>query len=154
VKPSTCRYCDSTQNELRKRTLTNGSVQYVFQCLHCGAALTQAIRKAEIRQPERLRAFDESLIELYREMQQRERLDQREDWFRQHNAYLRTPEWRARRAAVLKRAHGVCEGCGVADATQVHHLTYEHWQQEFLWELVAVCDGCHERLHEHMQRKP
>lgn len=150
MKPTACRYCDSTRSELRKRTLKNGSVQYVFQCLHCGAALTQPIRKTEIRSPEKLPAFDESLIEGYYELQQRERLDQRADWFRQHSAYLRTPAWKARRAAVLRRAQGVCEGCGQADATQVHHLTYDHWQNEFLWELVAICDGCHERVHPHM----
>jgi 5-methylcytosine-specific restriction endonuclease McrA len=130
--------------------LKNGSIQYVFQCLHCGSALTQAIRKAEIRQPEQLCVFDESLLERYYELQQRERLDQREEWFRQHNAYLRTPAWKARRAAVLKRANGICEGCAGAVATQVHHLTYEHWKREFLWELVAICDECHEAVHEHM----
>lgn len=150
MKPESCRNCDSKQNELRKRALKNGSVQYVFQCLHCGSALTQPIRKAEIHQPERLHAFDELLIERHYELQQRERLDQREEWFRQHNAYLRTPAWKARRAAVLKRAQGVCEGCGQADATQVHHLTYDYWQEEFLWELVAICDDCHERIHPHL----
>jgi 5-methylcytosine-specific restriction endonuclease McrA len=48
---------------------------------------------------------------------------------------------------VLQRANGHCEGCGQRKAVQVHHLTYEHVGQEFLWELRAVCSECHDRLH-------
>jgi hypothetical protein len=29
----------------------------------------------------------------------------------------------------------------------VHHLTYAHVFNEFLFELMAVCDECHDRLH-------
>lgn len=54
----------------------------------------------------------------------------------------------AKRARVLLRAGRKCEGCG-EEATQVHHLTYEHVFEEFLFELIAVCRGCHERLHDH-----
>ncbi|MCK1357156.1 MULTISPECIES: hypothetical protein [unclassified Bradyrhizobium] len=32
-------------------------------------------------------------------------------------------------------------------ATQVHHLTYKHIFREFVFELIAVCDECHSRLH-------
>jgi len=64
-----------------------------------------------------------------------------------YHEYLKTPEWRAKRRLVIERARGLCEGCGINAATQVHHLTYEHVGAEFLWELRAVCDGCHERAH-------
>lgn len=30
----------------------------------------------------------------------------------------------------------------------MHHLTYRHAKREFLFELVAVCQSCHSRLHE------
>jgi 5-methylcytosine-specific restriction endonuclease McrA len=33
-------------------------------------------------------------------------------------------------------------------ATQVHHTTYKHVGNEFLWELRAICDECHDRFHE------
>ncbi|MGI8399864.1 hypothetical protein ACRYWZ_26180 [Agrobacterium deltaense] len=49
---------------------------------------------------------------------------------------------------MFKRSGGMCEGCGLAEAKQVHHLTYKHVGCEFLFELVAICDGCHERLHQ------
>jgi hypothetical protein len=154
TKPGKCRWCESLDSELRKRTLANFSVQYVYQCLTCGSATSLAIRKAEITRPDSLRDFDEALHELYKKQCERDRLVKkavdRAEWFQQHNAYLKSPEWRARRLAVLKRANGICEGCAGAVATQVHHLTYEHWGHEFLWELVAICDRCHEEIHPHM----
>jgi hypothetical protein len=61
--------------------------------------------------------------------------------------YLQSDAWKGLRDKVLKRASGVCEGCGSADAVQAHHLRYAHIGQEFLWELVAVCLACHERAH-------
>lgn len=69
-----------------------------------------------------------------------------------YHAYLKSPEWRAKRLMVLERAKHLCEGCLERRATQVHHETYEHAGHEFtggefLWELRAICDACHERLH-------
>jgi 5-methylcytosine-specific restriction endonuclease McrA len=65
----------------------------------------------------------------------------------QYMAYLQSREWRERRRLVLQRARGFCERCRKAQATQVHHLTYEHVGNEFLKELVAVCCRCHKRFH-------
>lgn len=60
---------------------------------------------------------------------------------------LRSPKWRDIRARVLRRANGVCEGCGLRLPVQVHHVDYAHMGDEFLWELRAVCIECHERVH-------
>ncbi len=65
----------------------------------------------------------------------------------EYDVYLASPEWQAKRAKILKRANGICEGCLERKATQVHHLTYEHVYHEFMFELIAVCDKCHARLH-------
>jgi hypothetical protein len=62
-------------------------------------------------------------------------------------AYLASEEWAARRDKVMQRAGGFCEGCRAQPATEVHHLTYEHVTQEFLFELVAICGDCHARFH-------
>jgi len=64
-----------------------------------------------------------------------------------YDEYLRSPEWHARRAAVLERAGGICECCRSYPAEHVHHLTYEHLGSEPLWDLRAVCSGCHGFLH-------
>src|SRR5439155_22697334 len=68
-------------------------------------------------------------------------------FWKKYNAYLESKEWQDKRERVLKRANGQCEGCGAKAATQAHHLTYAHVFNEFLFELVAVCDDCHQRLH-------
>ncbi|HEY1721054.1 MAG TPA: hypothetical protein VGG27_07395 [Magnetospirillaceae bacterium] len=66
----------------------------------------------------------------------------------QHVAYLKTPEWKAKRQKVMECAGSLCEGCREQTATVVHHLTYEHWRNELLFELAALCEGCHARCHE------
>lgn len=68
-------------------------------------------------------------------------------WPELYRDYLRSHEWALKRAKVMRRAGHVCEGCGDHPAVDVHHLTYEHVTQEFLFELVALCAGCHERIH-------
>ncbi len=60
---------------------------------------------------------------------------------------LRSPDWKRKSGLVLRRAGHICEGCLSRPATQVHHLTYAHMYREFAWELRAVCDVCHERIH-------
>lgn len=73
-----------------------------------------------------------------------------------YDRYLDSDTWANRRLKVLQRADWVCEGCGSARATQVHHLQYpqdvtpgsREWiASEMLFHLVAVCRPCHERLH-------
>lgn len=70
-----------------------------------------------------------------------------EDFWTWYDRYLLSDAWRVRRAEVLKRASGVCEGCRKRVAKQVHHLTYERVGHEMLFDLVAVCSQCHSELH-------
>lgn len=70
-----------------------------------------------------------------------------QDWATLYADYLRSAEWAARRDKVMERASHRCEGCRERLATDVHHLTYEHVTQEFLFELVALCAECHDRIH-------
>ncbi len=67
----------------------------------------------------------------------------------EHREYILTPKWLEKRSAVIKRAGHHCEGCGVylGEKGQVHHLTYDHWKQEFLFELVYLCADCHAKMH-------
>lgn len=136
---------------------SNGGVQIRRQCRVCGYLLGGP-RKREPGD-ESLPAYDPEMARRYyaeRELQRlqilqkhaRLQYDKSNNWFRDYDDYLKSDEWRARRILVLKRSGGVCEGCGLAEATQVHHLTYRHAKREFLFELVAVCEDCHSRLHE------
>jgi 5-methylcytosine-specific restriction endonuclease McrA len=61
--------------------------------------------------------------------------------------YPMSEKWRVLRQRVFHRSRGLCDGCGVNQATQVHHRSYDHLGDEFLWELAAVCLDCHRRAH-------
>jgi hypothetical protein len=73
-----------------------------------------------------------------------------------YDLYLQSFYWAFKRAAVLERAGGKCEGCGEEYATEVHHMRYPkgcrpgsaEWRaQEKLFDLRAVCSNCHRDLH-------
>ena len=84
---------------------------------------------------------------LWREAHEAKKRREREAFFAEYGQYLRSPEWRSLRQRVMRRANGTCEACLIRPATQVHHRSYEHVFNEFAFELVAVCDACHARLH-------
>jgi hypothetical protein len=147
MKPEKCKSCEGTQSELRRRLLGNGSIQIVYQCLSCGRSASNPVAKSAVPNWKTLPEWDDSIAEFYDADRARDREEAREVWFSEHDEYLQSREWREKRSLVMERCGGVCEGCRRAKATQVHHLSYEHWKDELLWELVAVCDNCHERAH-------
>jgi 5-methylcytosine-specific restriction endonuclease McrA len=99
---------------------------------------------AVIRRPEQERQRQE--WERRRVETERQRSEENEQWQARYQVYLRSPVWAERRRKVLDRASGTCEGCLSARATEVHHVTYAHVGEEFLWELRAICRSCHERV--------
>lgn len=156
--------CDHAgRKEPRLRTLSDGRTAIWEQCTHCGRGL-RALSVANFSKEERARlaAFDDSLEEArYHEeraaieklridieaKQRAARAEESAEWWQWYDAYLKTPEWKRRRLAVMRRARNLCEGCGTNRAVHVHHLTYERAGNEMLFDLVAVCVGCHQRLH-------
>lgn len=75
---------------------------------------------------------------------------------REYQRYLHSPEWAAKKAAVIARAGGQCETELTAHGAlagyrchrkglQVHHLTYVRVGKEDLEDLMLVCACCHER---------
>lgn len=85
--------------------------------------------------------------ELRRVEMERQREHETAQWQAAYQEHLRSPKWARTRQKVLERAQGIREGCREQRATQVHHLSYRHVGDEFLWELAAVCRDCHERWH-------
>jgi hypothetical protein len=78
------------------------------------------------------------------------------DWFplehktnrrEEHQKYLRTSKWKEIRKKVLKRDDYTCQGCLENRATEVHHITYDNWKNEFMFELMSLCRECHSRFH-------
>lgn len=157
--------CSCTRTEIRRRVLSSGVNIFALQCLSCGRQI-RAIKKdsPEARALADIQPFDETLQEAWSERirafyenrrlaQQAQQEQERAAWFERYNAYLKTTEWRLKRQAVLTRANNWCEGCAARPATQVHHLSYDHVGNELLFELVAVCDECHQRIHPHMSSR-
>lgn len=63
--------------------------------------------------------------------------------------YLQTPEWNARRKAMLRAAGYRCMVCNRERVTNVHHRTYERRGTEHPSDLIVLCDECHLLFHQH-----
>jgi len=140
--------------QLRKRTIRGGSVQFVYQCQRCGDAMRQPlprVKALELCGGCEPPPFDPKLGEDWSRLKSESadaisaKFSQR--FWSDYSVYLLSPEWAERRRLALARAEGICEGCRKEAPTEVHHLTYDHVGQEFLFELVAVCPRCHSQLH-------
>lgn len=147
--------CAHQQRALRVKTLSNGALQYRRQCLNCGNG-GQAVGKEAVAGEMRLSdvpPYDEGAEDLWY-VRQRARADelraeQSEAWFAEHSAYLRTSLWMRRRDYVFARDNNRCQaflpGC-TRRAEQIHHLTYAHWKNEPLFDLISLCTACHEQI--------
>ena len=60
-----------------------------------------------------------------------------------YSEYMKSDKWKAIRLKVLKRDDYLCQCCLEATATEVHHLSYAHWKDEWMHELMSVCYNCH-----------
>lgn len=148
--------CAHEEKRLTRRAIRGGSIQYVFQCMACGRSMNQPISHARIKSdPEftgqRIFDFDEELEARFTakivEQSESDWHAKRKAFLSEYGQYLRSAGWAMKRQKVFERCNGVCEGCSEAPATEVHHLTYEHVYEEFLFELVGLCKACHDRIH-------
>lgn len=139
-----------------RREISNGTIIYVEQCELCGRQI-KARKKQEVASS-CIGSWDDTLQKKWRAAQrdeyerrmarlQKDRDEQDAIWRRQYETHLNSTRWHDLRKRVLKRANGVCEGCGIYYPSDVHHISYKNLGNEFLFELLAVCRGCHERIH-------
>ena len=63
-----------------------------------------------------------------------------------YDAYRRSDAWESKRQRVLERDGQRCVRCN-AQATQVHHKTYDNIGKEPLSDLASVCGNCHNSFH-------
>lgn len=129
-------------------------MQLRYQCKTCGAAVGGAVSRRGMQNPQALPVFDESAFEsglahqsaawrhqrAEHEAQRESELSSRRERYAE---YRLSTEWQTRRRLVMQRQRGICQGCGTERAVDVHHLTYLHFQNELLFELVALCRVCH-----------
>lgn len=61
--------------------------------------------------------------------------------------YINSHEWKILRKIILERDNYWCQCCGMAPATDVHHITYERLGNEETQDLTSLCNKCHNVLH-------
>ena len=66
---------------------------------------------------------------------------------RQYAEYMQSPAWRRKRQQVLDRDGGICQGCRKKAAMEVHHLSYRNFGDELLFQLISLCEDCHNKAH-------
>ncbi len=147
--------CEHETTEYRDRTIKGGSQQRIRQCLLCGKAIGNAAKlDPSVPAPE----WDEDLTERAETelMARRERIYEvalertanlETQGYADYEDYLATDQWARKRRAVLERDKQLCQACLSREATEVHHLTYDRIFEEPMFDLVAICRPCHEKLH-------
>lgn len=149
--------CDHADTEIRKRKDAAGRWVYQRQCVACGRSAGSLIALKKVPNVWAVKEWDEAIEAEGRAEADRECQERREAWSQEreqqsaerwaaYNAYLQTAKWFGKRARVLERDNYVCQACLHGKATQVHHLTYAHIFNEPLFDLVSVCQVCHEAI--------
>jgi hypothetical protein len=64
----------------------------------------------------------------------------------EYTQYRQTERWRKLRIAVFMRAKEKCEICRRSAARELAHLTYEHFFNEPMTDMLALCVKCHREL--------
>jgi 5-methylcytosine-specific restriction endonuclease McrA len=147
--------CTHPKQIVRYRLTKSGGKMFKLQCTRCGELIGDWIPHSEIDDIANVNPIDDELPSIYRqniadlerELRKRQRELQKGDFDEWYQEYLQSPEWREKRERVLNRCNGICEGCGKAIATVVHHITYQNVGNEFLFELLGMCKDCHTRYH-------
>jgi 5-methylcytosine-specific restriction endonuclease McrA len=132
---------------------------YHIHCSQCGS-IVKRLSKSEVMKIDTASIveypseyFDKKRRDEYEQRHQawqKEMQDERDkkdrEWLAWYEKYLESEAWQQKRGLVLKRANWMCEGCGKNRANQVHHLTYERVGDEMLFDLVAICKECHDKI--------
>jgi 5-methylcytosine-specific restriction endonuclease McrA len=130
------------------------------QCLDCGWLLGEqrahALARSTTPEVDKIalkRCMDERERSLQRRSEERvlSYIEAREQenaaWWGRYSDHLASEKWQRIRKAIFERDGRICRGCLKRGATQVHHLTYRNVCEEFAFQLVSICDICHERFH-------
>lgn len=66
-----------------------------------------------------------------------------------YEAYLKTPEWGAKRKQKAEEQNYTCERCGerILKGFHIHHKTYKRFGREPLKDLQFLCEYCHSIVH-------
>ena len=77
----------------------------------------------------------------------------RDEYKEKYHAYLKSPEWYAKRDARFAIDDWQCVRCGSAEDIQCHHVSRDRMFNEELTDLVTMCKRCHHSRHENDLRR-
>ena len=60
--------------------------------------------------------------------------------------YINSPEWRKKREERLKYDNYHCRACGSTEDLECHHVTYDHFGDEPIEDLITLCKECHSAI--------
>jgi hypothetical protein len=150
--------CDHKRIEPRRYPIANGRVQLRNQCLDCGELVGSALRYDSVPNVEALPVVNEIARQRTQnrwqdrqEVAERHRRERDSAFWAYYDAHLNSQEWREKCRLKRERAEHVCEGCGLNKVNHIHHLTYDNLGDELLFELVALCVECHQKIHPHRE---
>jgi hypothetical protein len=70
-----------------------------------------------------------------------------------YRQYLTTAHWKAVRERAIREANGECRMCGHSRKLIGHHQNYDFVGCEESKDVIAICNGCHEKHHGKSKRK-
>lgn len=70
-----------------------------------------------------------------------------------YQAYLRSPDWAARRRDYYATHPKICSACGTDRNIHLHHKTYVRLGAELDRDLVPLCAPCHHDEHRRKREK-
>ena len=150
--------CQHPDTLIMRVPIAGGSIQVRNCCTTCGERIGNSLPQKDVAWVQNLPQFLDDTSTTYKERRFAQRhafllqlarmqYAERGKFTEFYRSYFQSPEWNAKRELVFKRCGNVCEGCGLSPATEAHHLTYRHFGNELLFELLGLCHACHERIH-------
>lgn len=133
--------------------LSNGGTQLRKYCTKChdrdGNSLKQSdydLNKIQLRDNlsynNFIQEYRNSDIDEFNTFIKKLQTKQYFEYYNTYYKYINSENWKELRKKIITRDSGVCQICG-AKGTNVHHLTYTHFMNEYLFELVLLCENCH-----------
>jgi hypothetical protein len=145
---------------------TNGGCWYYRQCINCfkiiwikGSDIKSGkftVNKYTLRTKEHDQKavnYQKNLVIKYSQYRSGAFNAQVEEMKKAYHEYLDSDQWSAKREMCLTRDNHLCQGCLNAKATIAHHLTYHNVTDELLFQLISVCQVCHDKIHKNNEEK-
>lgn len=133
-----------------KYTAINGRLFYKKRCDNCLRFDGGQIKHSSIENIENVH-FDNTPDNLHEHsfsIELRKTLVQKRNEYEYeiYREYYLSDLWKRKRIKVLKRDNHLCQACLTNKATEVHHLTYNNFMDEPLFELISLCHRCHDKI--------